>query len=254
MLMIIIGMTGPIGHGKSTFAKAIGSINNSTIRFESSLIISEVANALHQATGKLPDRYSVDSINDWLKPLPRIIEEIARQQCSLEQIIIEQSDAERHPIEYDKLMLHLESLQRNPEMLHQQITVENKEAYRPVLQWLGGYLVKNVSADIWYNEILRRVKVAENEGYEICIIGGLRFPRDANNVRKSGGVIIKVYRPDHLQYDMLDPTERERDNIPTDSTIVSNGTVEDMLNCAKQVIKDIQENNLQKLYQTKRFN
>ncbi len=252
--MIIIGMTGPIGHGKSTFAKAVKSFEDSTIRFESSLIIAEVANALHKATAKLPDRYSVESINDWLKPLPAILEEIVHQKCTFSQIEIDQSDAERHPIEYDKLMLHLESLQRNPAMLHQEITVDNKEAYRPILQWLGGYLVQRVSGDIWYDEIIRRVKASEDAGYKICIIGGLRFPRDANNVHRAGGAIVKVYRPDHLQYDMLDPTERERDNIPTDSTIVSNGTVEDMLKCAKQVVKDIADNSLQKLYQTKRFN
>ena len=178
--MIIIGMTGPIGHGKSTFAKAVKSFEDSTIRFESSLIIAEVANALHAATSNLPDRYDVESINQWLKPLPDILREIVHEKCTSKQIEIDQGDAERHPIEYDKLLLHIENLHRNPSLLHQKITGENKEAYRPILQWLGGYMVKKVGADIWYKEIIRRVKLSENHGYKICIIGGLRFPGRKN--------------------------------------------------------------------------
>jgi hypothetical protein len=246
-------MTGPIGHGKSTFAKAVKQIEPATIRFESSLIIAEVANALHASTRKIPTRDDINSINEWLKPLPAILLETVHQKCSFSQIEIELSDVEKHPVEYDKLLLHIESVNRNPLLLEKEITPENKEAYRPILQWLGGYLVKNVSSDIWYAEIIRRVLAAQAEGYKICIIGGIRFPHDATLVHEAGGIIIKVYRPDHLQYDMLDPTERERDNVRADCTIVSNGTVEDMSACARQVMDDIRNHSLQHVYQSVKF-
>ena len=82
----------------------------------------------------------------------------------------------------------------------------------------------------------------------MCIVGGLRFPNDAQLLKQAGAIIIKVYRPAHLQYDVLDPTERERYNITVDCTVVSNGTVDDIKRCAQKVLGDISANHLQPLY------
>ena len=251
--MIIIGMTGPISHGKTTFADAIEKIEPSTIHLESSLVIAEVINELHASTDKIPSPYNIDSINEWLKPLPSILLDVLGVKSNVEQISIDQSDADKHPIEYDKLMLHIEGLQRDPSLINETINANNKESYRAILQWVGGYLIKKVSSDIWYDEIITRARKAEQAGCSICIIGGLRFPSDAKIVHQAGGIIIMVYRPDHLQYDILDPTERERDNIACDSTIMSNGTIEDMNLCAVQVLEDIKNEKLEKIYQTIRY-
>ncbi len=250
--MIIIGMTGPIGHGKSSFAKAVLEIEPSAKRLESSLIVAEVANALHASTSVIPERDDVDAINIWLRPLPSILLESVHAKTNFDQIHLTIDDIQSHPIEYEKLMLHLENLTRNPNLLRQQINRDNKESYRPILQWLGGYLVKKIDPGIWYKEIIRRVYELSNEGSKIVIIGGLRYPSDAQYVRQAGGKIIKVYRPGHLQYDMLDPTERERDNISPDTTIVSNGTIDDLKNCATLVLQDMQNNQLQKTYYAKK--
>lgn len=248
--MIIIGMTGPIGHGKSTFAKALKELEPTLVHLESSLVIAEVANAMHSALRDIPDPYDVESLNNWLRSLPAILLDILHERTDYEQIKLNQAEIEQHPIEFQKLILHVENLQRNPELAKQEITSANKESYRPFLQWLGGYLVSRVSQTIWYDEIVRRIYDARDKGSQLCIVGGLRFPTDAASIRHAGGIIIKVYRPGHLQNDMLDPTERERDNISVDCTIMSNGSVEDVTRCAKQVIDDIKNNNLQVLYQT----
>jgi hypothetical protein len=50
---------------------------------------------------------------------------------------------------------------------------------------------------------------------------------------------------------MLDPTERERDNIQVDCTIMSNGSIDDVGKFAARFLNDIQNGHLQKLYQTK---
>jgi hypothetical protein len=249
--MIIIGMTGPIGHGKSTFAKAAMELEPSSTRLESSMIIAEVANALHDTTTTVPAKDDIDAINVWLRPLPSILLEITHSKVDYDQIKLDMADIESHPIDYEKLMLHLENLARNPALLKQRIDTDNKEAYRPILQWLGGYLIKKVDPSIWYKEVVRRTREIAAKGTKLCIIGGLRFPLDAQYVREMDGKIIKVYRPGHLQYDMLDPTERERENIHPDSTLVSNGTIEDVKNCAAQVLEDIKNNNLQKTYYAK---
>lgn len=247
--MIVLGMTGPIGHGKSTFAQALKQLIPSTIHLESSLIIAEVANAMQAALVSIPDPYDIDSLNDWLRTLPAILLQTVNTHVSFEQIRLDKNLVDQHPVEYQKLILHVENLKRQPGLAKREITRENKESYRPLLQWLGGYLVEKVDKGIWYNEIVRRVYDAESQGSELCIVGGLRYPSDAAILRTAGALIIKVYRPGHLQNDMLDPTERERENIPVDCTIASNGTVEDVNRFAAKFIEDIRNNKLQPHYQ-----
>lgn len=248
--MIILGMTGPIGHGKTTFADALTAMEPSTVHFESSLIIAEVANALQAALTDIPDPYNVERLNNWLRALPAILLEIVHVRCTFEQIKLDQTAMEEHPIEFQKLILHVENLQRKPELMGQQISKENKESYRPLLQWLGGYLVQRIDSGIWYNEIVRRIRQAAAAGCQLCIVGGLRYPTDAAILRGAGAMIVKVYRPGHLQSDMLDPTERERQNIQVDCTIMSNGSVADVKKFAETFYNDLKANKLQSLYHT----
>lgn len=246
--MLIIGMTGPIGHGKSTFAEAMLELDPTIKRLESSMIIAEVANSLHRATTKIPARDDIDSINDWLRPLAGILVEIVGAHCTFDQIKIDAVASAQHPIEYDKLRIHIDSLAHNPTLLNDVITQDNKETYRPLLQWLGGYLPRKVDSKIWYAEIIRRAKRLGESGCSLCIVGGLRFPSDAEAVHQAGGKIIKVYRPGHLQFDILDPTERERDNVPIDSTIVSDGDLAGVKKCAQKVLDDLRKGELQAQY------
>lgn len=248
--MILLGMTGPIGHGKTTFADALTQLEPSTVHLESSMIVAEVANALQAALTDIPDPYNVERLNNWLKALPAILLEITHTRCSFDQVKLDQKAMEEHPVEYQKLILHVENLQRKPELMKQQIKIENKENYRPLLQWLGGYLVQKIDSGIWYNEIVHRVRQAATAGCELCIVGGLRYPTDAAILRGAGAIIIKVYRPGHLQSDLLDPTERERQNIQVDCTIMSNGTVADVREFTKHFLDDLKNNHLQSTYQT----
>lgn len=251
--MILMGITGPIGHGKSTFAEALKSFEPASCRLESSTVIAQIANAMHNTLREVPKGDDLKAINDWLRTLPVILLEQLQTHATFEQIEIKQEMREQHPVEFQKLELHLENLERNPKLAKQPISDENKEAYRPFLQWLGGYLVQHVDAQIWYKEIIRRAYKAEAEGCKLCIVGGVRFPQDAALLRQAGGVVIKVYRPGHLQSDILDPTERERENIPVDATVMSDGTIEALERCAKDFLKDLQDNKLQPMYQTAKY-
>lgn len=248
--MILLGMTGPIGHGKTTFAEALSKLEPSTAHFESSLIIAEVGNALQAALTDVPDPYNVEQLNNWLRALPAILLEITHSHVTFEQIKLDQHAMEEHPIEFQKLILHVENLGRKPELMQQQITKENKESYRPLLQWLGGYLVQKVDSGIWYKEIVRRVKLSAQAGTKLCIVGGLRFPTDAAILREAGGLIVEVYRPGHLQSDLMDPTERERQNIRVDCTIMSNGTLADVRAFAPVFYAELKAGKLRSNYRT----
>lgn len=248
--MIILGMTGPIGHGKTTLADALTELESSTVHLESSLIIAEVANALQRALTDIPDPYNVEGLNNWLRALPPILFDIIHVRTTIDQIKLDQKSMEEHPIEYQKLILHVENLQRNPELMHQPIDKDNKESYRPLLQWLGGYLVQKIDSGIWYNEVVRRIRQAAAAGCQLCIVGGLRYPTDAAILRGAGAIIVKVYRPGHLQSDMLDPTERERQNIQVDCTIMSNGTVADVRQFTHRFYADLKSGHLERDYHT----
>ena len=247
-------MTGPIGHGKTTFAKALQDLVPNSKHLETNEPIIEVANSMHASLGNtIPDPYDAEDLNNWLKTLPAILLEITNIRCNFDQIKLDQDMIATHPVNYQKLILHVENLQRNPEMVNQSINNINKDNYRPLLQWLGGYLVQKIDPGIWLNEIVRRIRSAAQENCELCIVGGLRFPTDAAILRTTGAKIVKVYRPGHLQNDMLDPTERERDNIHADCTIMSNGTIENLNTTAKKFYEDLKSDNLTKLYQTKNY-
>lgn len=248
--MILIGTTGPIGHGKTTFAQALLKLEPSTVQLETNIPIIDVANGLQAALTKAIDPYDVDQLNEWLQALPGILSETLDIECDFSQIELDPIAVTQHPVEYQKLILHAENIQRDFSMAQKQITDTNKENYRPLLQWLGGYLTARINPGIWVNEIIRRTRIAAADGAKICVVGGLRYPTDAAILRGAGATILKIYRPGHLQNDMLDPTERERDNIQVDCTIMSNGTVEDVETFAVKFLEDLRSNNLQTLYHT----
>jgi hypothetical protein len=215
------------------------------------MAIIDVANALHAALPQTLDPYDVDSINIWLQALPSIFQQVLGLSCTFEQIALNADAVQSHPVEYQKLILHIENLRRSPTLAQQKITAENKANYRPFLQWLGGYLVAKVDQGIWFNEVVRRLRQSQQSGCKVCIVGGVRYPSDAKILRTANAKIIKLYRPGHLQTDTMDPTERERDNIQVDSTVISNGSVEELKHCAVRILQDIQGDRLQPTYHTK---
>lgn len=246
--MILLGMTGPIGHGKTTLAQALTKVVPGAEHIESSQIIAQVANAW-QATLKQPiETDDIYALNQWIKTLPDVLSDELQINCTYDQLEI---DEKKHELaDYQKLITHVQNVRQDFSMATRRINPDNKELYRPLLQWLGGYLVRHASSDIWYDEIVRLANIKKANGSELCIVGGLRFPRDAEILRRNDGVIISVIRPGYVQYDINDPTERERRNIQVDSTISSNGGVDDLIAFAPKLWADLQAGTLEPNYTT----
>src|SRR5206468_12886215 len=88
--VVILGLSGPIGSGKSTFATYLRARAGKYQEFESSDLIMSVANALKNTaeSDRPPDSKSIKEINAWLKPLPQILAEQVHTSVKPEQIYL----------------------------------------------------------------------------------------------------------------------------------------------------------------------
>ena len=246
--MIIAGLTGGIGHGKTTFANLLAANCRSTAHFESWELVAEVGIALRNENDLHPAPDDINSINDWLHALPDMVSWHVHAELEFEDIRLTPERLQKHPEHYQKLLEYLKLIADKPELANVDITAANKETFRPLLQWLGGYLVARVGPGVWYDEIVRRIALWRNSGTELVTVGGVRYPTDAERLRNAGGMIIEIERPNLPELDQHDITERERNNIDADSIIYNNGTLEDLTICAAKVYEDLKLRQLQKSY------
>lgn len=247
--MVLLGITGPIGHGKTTFASYLAQQNPQAHQIESSYVISEVADRLNKFfVWESPRQQDILSVNRWLAHLPAIVSAVTHAHIGVDDVTLTEQDIVNRPQDYEKLWDYLNAAHKNPEITSEYITSYNKEAYRPLLQWLGGFLVKHVDEGIWYNELVRRATEAQAYGCQLFIIGGVRFPGDAKILRKAKGIIIEIQRPGLDEPDMKDPTERERHSIQPDVVVINNGSLEQLLDASLRLYQDIAKNKLKEKY------
>ena len=220
--MHIFGITGPIGHGKSTLANAIMTLEQPAIHLETSMIISSVAN---EWLATFPEELLVDPIdysllNQWTSDLARVLSQQIRP-VSPSQVAITHDQVIKESKYYYKLFMHLNLIRQGVIPLGEAINENNKDKHRTILQWLGGFLVERVNPGIWYEEIEKRLKAAEAEGVKLAIVGGIRYPHDAEIIRRNNGVIVKLVRKDLPERELADITEEHRNEITIDTTIIS---------------------------------
>lgn len=248
--MILIGLTGAIGHGKSTFAEALLTQVQPSLHLESSTLIAAVGNELSTQSVIYPNPSDLKQINKWMEQLPDILKKTVGIQANFSQIFISEESWQSQPVEYEKLIIHLRNLRAKPELFREPVQAHNKNLYRPLLQWLGGYLMQHIDTGIWYDTLIRQAQAAEKKGCRLCVIGGLRFPTDAKRVRDAGGTIVSVKRPHMGESDILDPTERERRKIHIDTTVINGGSLSNLSISAQQLVYDITQRTLLKEYGT----
>ena len=236
--MIIVGITGGIGHGKTTFASYLADNSDKHVHLESSDLIIEIANSLRAANPVHPEPGNYAAISHWLEALPAILAVKVHASSQTRQFQVTAAAVRATPENYAKLLEYLELMQLHPERQRVFIDATNKPEFRSLLQWLGGYLVKTIDAGIWFDEIVQRILVRED--IHIATIGGLRFPAEAAIVQRAGGLIIRITRPDRDEPDKQDITERERDLIQADIIIVNNGSLDELHLLARQLYSDLQ--------------
>lgn len=248
--MILFGITGGIGHGKSVLADDFGRIEPNSLHLESSTVIAAVIDGMHARLARVPSPHKLDQINAWLQALPDILAQTLHRTVSYDTVKITIADITARPEFYEKLFIHLENLAKNPALLRAGITPANKREYRPMLQWLGSYLVAKVDPGIWYTELVRQAHEAEARGVALCTIGGVRFPNDADAIHTANGRIIHIVRPFMSEPDKSDPTERERSKIVADITITNDAGLAELIVCAEHIYEDVKLGKLQRRYVT----
>jgi hypothetical protein len=249
--MILVGITGTIDSGKTTLADYLSQCVDKSAHYESWELIAEVATVLRLASAKHPAPSNRDAINEWLQPLPALIENITHKHTTFADIELTKERVLEHPENYNKLFEYLELMNAQPELQQSVIDEASKETFRSLLQWLGGYLARVVGGDIWYAELIRRIK--QRGDLDLVTIGGVRFPADANCIRDQGGAIISIQRPDLARRDQFDLTEREQSLITPDCGIINNGSLEQLQVCAAKVITDMQAGSLELTYAAASF-
>ena len=143
-----------------------------------------------------------------------------------------------------------------------------KTVYTPrlLLQHIGTELFRNQIIDgIWVNALMSEYKAKEElvgttpeniqwgEVYPNWIITDTRFPNEHQAVKDKGGINIRVNRPKERELILrnatsiidtrktLEPEHKSEtvlDNAEFDYVIVNNGTIEDLVNECRNIIKD----------------
>jgi hypothetical protein len=231
--MILIALTGGIGHGKTTFAGFLNDCSQASLHFESSDLIIEIANQLRQQSIGHPDARDYVAITDWLHILPSLVSSAVQATLSTEAIQITSDAVAKNPDYYRKLFEYLNLMGSRPHLREGTITPENKSEYRSLLQWLGGFLVITNGQGIWFDELIRRVKATKD--IELATLGGMRYPGEADRVHSAGGQVVAIVRDSEGHKDSNDLTEREQPQIMADILIDNNGTLEDLQTKASEL-------------------
>ncbi len=248
--MVLVGITGPIGHGKTTLANYLAQQDSTAQQAETSQVVAEVADRLNKFfLWESPNEADLESVNRWLSHLPGILESVTNSRIDHAKLVLNDHDMRLQPTDYEKLLEYIYIARHEPKLLTERIGAKNKAAYRSLLQWIGGYCVTHVDRGIWYNELIRRARVAESQGCQLFIIGGVRFPSDGDILHAAGGRVLKITRAGATIMDKSDPTERERTRIAVDTKISNNGSLQDLMTISVQLHADLVANRLQAAYQ-----
>ena len=246
----VLGITGAIGSGKSTLAGLLCNLEPSHGRYDTSELIAELANDFNRAlSGELAFETTNDDVELANQALIWFIESIneqLHQDVTWTQLAITRHNIARHPELFEKLFAYVDAAKKRPDLCDAPVTAASKETYRPLLQWLGGYLVAKISNTIWYDEIFRRIAI-HDAGKSLVVIGGVRYPSDAQSVRAHGGLVIGIERPIEVT-DADDITERDRSGIKPDAVLINNGTLDELQQAAEQLWFDIGAGRLRQLY------
>lgn len=252
--MIILGLTGPINHGKSTFADILVRLEPRARIAEMSGLISEIADEMNiqlRTVPGLPERDSALALKSLIDTvLPQALRAKTTQDFDRRALTIRPEHVRAYPEEYQKLDAYIAAVKADRSLLNHAVIPSNKEDYRALLQWIGGYITTSLGRSLWCDELIARARksAVEDSGVQLFIFAGIRLPVDADSIHANGGFIGEIHMPSRQTVDTDDPTERQRGLIKKDFTVVNNGTLDDLEQVAAKVLRDLLQRDLQATY------
>lgn len=253
--MIVIGLTGGMGQGKSTVGAKLRELAGVDYKadLEFSFPITEVANQWLSTWPEPlvlnPDQTIEDLANKLIETLPAALDQWTGRSVSTDKLRVASRDESYKLHERLIIYLHewlaLESEERKVQ-LPLPIVPVNKTLHRSLLQWLGGAMIELVHPNIWADVIDRRIKQLDGRGYSLVTVGGIRYQQDMTMIHNNGGLILRIVRPNTLT--SSDVTESAMQHVQADVELQNNGTLQDLELVVGELWQDLQAGKTKKQY------
>lgn len=104
---------------------------------------------------------------------------------------------------------------------------ENKEHFRPILQWWGADFRRRYNGESYWLDKMRNKLKRYRSGGGVLVITDVRFPNEADLVKAVGGIMLRVDRDTGLND--VHSSENELDSFRGfDYRLSNNGTLDDL--------------------------
>ncbi len=230
----IIGIAGGNKTGKSTFSSVLRAQAESSSDLEYSDPIIKLTNhwldQMPQFGAGMKSLQLRHTANAWIINLPASVEEILGEKVDHSPLLIRENQNLGLHI---KIVDYLESYHT----LERPITRENKYEHVSILQWLGA----NLSQTLFSNYLGVKSDQAKANGHDLITIGGARFQENFDFIRKLGGFMVKVRRPEvETQHEYV--TETTVQSLQTEVEVFNDGTLEQLGKAAVALWQVVREN------------
>jgi len=120
------------------------------------------------------------------------------------------------------------------------ITDSNKSIMRPVLQSYGEAMKQLWGDDYWMNHANQRWKLGQ-KNHDVMICDDIRFPAEADWIRRSGGVVISIRRHEDQNEFSDHISETSVDLVEADYVIDNHGSLGSFLNDTRAAVSDYEQ-------------
>lgn len=110
-----------------------------------------------------------------------------------------------------------------PVELKEQVIPAWGKSPREIMQLFGTEVTRSVHPDTWVRYLVNRIKWPVEIGFDF-VISDVRFPNEAEAIKKLGGVIVRVYRPGYGGDGHASETSIQQ--IAFDHLITNDGTLQ----------------------------